>query len=191
MRISGVEEDCRRCPITGFSPPVWATRTRIVLGQGDRSSKIFFVGDAPNSEEDAEGAPLVGKVGEVFDSLLSSIGLDRQKVYVTNLIKCRPANPQDGDRAPTCNEVRICLPHVLTEIREVQPKIICPLGSLALSCFLPRFVRLSDVHGKPHRYGDKTLIPLYHPTSALTKPELLETMKADMLTVKKAVEEVG
>ncbi|MEM3032411.1 MAG: uracil-DNA glycosylase, partial [Nitrososphaerota archaeon] len=186
-----VEEDCRRCPMTGFYPPIWSTRTRIVLGQGDPSSKVFFIGEAPNREEDAEGAPFVGKVGKVFDELLGSIGLNREAVYITNLVKCRPANGRGGDREPVCYEVIACLPYTLREINKVKPRVLCPMGSLALGCFLPRYTRLSDVHGKPHRYGDKVLIPLYHPASALSKPELLETMKADMLAVKRALEETG
>lgn len=186
-----MEEDCRLCPILGFSPPIWATRTRIVLGQGDHSSKVFFVGEAPSREEDAEGAPFTGKVEEIFDDLLESIGLNRQMVYVTNLVKCRPTDFQGGDRVPTCSEVMVCLPHTLNEINGIKPKVICPMGSLTLGCFLPRFVKLSDVHGKPHKYGDKVLIPLYHPASALSKPEMLETMKADMLAVKKALEEAN
>jgi len=184
-----VEEDCRRCPITEFSPPVWATRTRIVVGQGDRSSKVFFVGEAPSREEDAKGAPFTGRIGEIFDRLLESIGLNREAVYITNLLKCRPADFQGGDREPTCTEVIACLPNVLQEINEIKPKVLCPMGSLAMSCFLSRYTKLSDVHGKPHKYGDKVLIPLYNPASALSKPELLEMMKADMLAVKRALEE--
>lgn len=152
---------------------------------------MFFVGEAPSREEDTQGEPFAGKVGKVFDELLGFIGLNRQVVYVTNLVKCRPANPQGGDREPICYEVIACLPYMLKEINENKPKVLCPMGSLALGCFLPRFTRLSDVHGKPHRYGDKVLIPLYHPASALLKPELLETMKVDMLTVKRALEEAN
>jgi len=150
---------------------------------------VFFIGEAPSREEDAKGIPLIGKAGEIFDDLLSSIGLNREAVYVTNLVKCRPANPQGGDREPICYEVIACLPYTLREINEIKPRVLCPMGSLALGCFLPRFTKLSDVHGKPHRYGDKVLIPLYHPVSALSKPEMLETMRVDMLAVKRALEE--
>ena len=179
--------DCCKCPVSGAFPPIWVGRRNIVCGYGSRVSDVMFIGEAPGIDEDIEGVPFVGRAGEIFDRLLDSIGLDREMVYVTNVLKCRPTTFQGANRAPTCYEIRTCLPYLLKEIKEVQPRVICPMGRISLSCFLSD-KRIYEVHGKPHNYGDKILIPLYHPSYAIINPDMLETMKRDISVVKKGME---
>lgn len=152
-----------------------------VMGNGNPKSKIMFIGEAPGAKEDATGIPFVGSAGKLLATLLESIGLKREDVYVTNIVKFRP--PENRD--PTKQEKAACLPFLEEEIAIIQPKVLAPLGRHALAYFLPD-VMIGDLHGKAHVLPDgKTIFPLYHPAAALHNPNLRGTLLEDFAALQK------
>jgi DNA polymerase len=140
--------------------------SRIVTGIGNAEARIMFVGEAPGKKEDELGIPFVGSSGKILDKMLESIGLQREEVYLTNILKCRPP----ANRDPLPEEVSACLPWLEEEIKIINPEIIITLGRFSLNCFLPQ-AKISEVHGEIFKIalGNKTklkLIPFYHPAAA-------------------------
>src|SRR5947199_473030 len=113
--------DCTRCP------QLAATRTTVVFGAGNANADLMFVGEAPGANEDKQGLPFVGLAGQMLDTLLGEVGLDRKDVFVTNVLKCRPP----GNRDPQPDEIEICKPYLFRQIDLIEPKVICTLGNFA------------------------------------------------------------
>ena len=131
----------------------------------------MIVGEGPGREEDLTGRPFVGRAGRLLDELLDSIGLRRDDVYVTNVIKDRAATPTAPvrDRPPTAAELAACAPWLRSQLDLARPRVIVTLGRVALAAFLPE-ARIGDVHGRPQRCHGWTILPLYHPSYALHNP---------------------
>lgn len=147
-----------------------------VMGYGNPEADMMFVGEAPGQKEDEQGMPFMGQAGKLLDTLLESIQLKRDDVYITNIVKFRPPDNRD----PTLAEKKACLPFLEQEIAIIQPHIIIPLGRHALTQFLPN-ATIGDAHGKAHRIeGNVTVFPLYHPAAALHNPNLRQTLFDDM-----------
>jgi len=148
---------CRRCPLG-------SRRTQAVPGIGPADARVMFVGEAPGRQEDLKGEPFVGPAGRFFDSLLASVGLNRDEVYITNVVKCRPfiGTSPGRNRPPHPDEVHTCRPWLEEEVRIVQPEIIVPMGGVAVDAFLPG-KRITEVHGVPHRRDGWTVLPVFHP----------------------------
>ena len=127
--------DCDACPLS-------IKRTRVVRGEGDKKAKIVFVGEAPGREEDVSGRPFVGRAGKEFDRLLDGAGIEREQVYITNVVKCRPP----GNRKPRRGEVKECITTLKDEISEVNPNLVVLLGSTAVEAFL-KDIKVSKDHG--------------------------------------------
>ncbi|SVD35334.1 uncharacterized protein METZ01_LOCUS388188, partial [marine metagenome] len=108
---------CQTCPL-------YETRTLTVPGEGDPTSDIMFIGEAPGLNEDKEGSPFVGRAGKLLDQLLNEIGLSRNKVFITNMVKCRPPNNRD----PTPSEMSSCSRHLDSQIQVIEPTVIVTLG---------------------------------------------------------------
>jgi len=156
-----------------------------VPGHGNPHADIVFVGEAPGQKEDALGMPFVGQAGKLLDQLLASIGLDRQDIYITNVVKFRP--PENRD--PTKEEKEACLPFLNMELNIIKPKVVVPLGRHALMQFIPD-ISITDAHGKPQSHANGyTVFPLYHPAAALYNPALRQTLFDDMNSLKKLLEE--
>ncbi len=156
--------------------------TNPVPGEGDPEADIMFVGEAPGAEEDRQGRPFVGASGKFLAEMLESIGLTREEVYITNIVKYRP--PKNRDPLP--DEIQACLPYLLEQIDIINPKIVAFLGRHSMSVFLPE-KKISEVHGQPtkrvyaHAGKKRTQIflPLYHPAAALYNGGMRETLKED------------
>ena len=184
-RIANAVEDCRDCAL-------WKTRHNAVVGSGSADATILFVGEAPGYHEDQQGMPFVGKAGKILDELLASIGLQRDEVYIANILKCRP--PQN--RNPLKSEIEACTKHLNNQIELIQPRLIAPLGNFAASYLFEKFGlpydKISKIHGKIFRintlFGEITIIPLYHPAVATYNPETKSTLLEDFKAIKKAVE---
>ncbi len=131
----------------------------------------MIVGEGPGREEDSSGRPFVGRAGRLLDDLLASIGLGRDDVYITNVIKCRAitATEPTRDRPPAPVEIRACAPWLGAQRTLLRPRILVTLGRHALEAFLPG-ASLGHVHGRPQRCGNQTILPLYHPSYALRNP---------------------
>ena len=151
-----------------------------VPGDGNPKAEIMLIGEAPGQREDEMGKPFVGPAGKLLDELLASIGLKREDIYITNVVKFRP--PENRD--PTPEEKEACLPFLKLEIALIKPKVIVPLGRHALGEFLPK-LNITTIHGTPQKLSDKMwLFPLYHPAAALHNPNLRQTLFDDIQALK-------
>ena len=141
----------------------------------------MLVGEGPGREEDLTGRPFVGRAGRLLDELLADVGLRRDELYVTNVIKDRAAaaTTPPRDRPPTPSEIGACAPWLAVQLEIIRPRIVVTLGRLALAAFLPG-ARIKEVHGRPQPGGDRTILPLYHPSYALHNPRLRPVLLKDI-----------
>lgn len=149
----------------GVTAHLRATATQLVPGDGDPDAELLFIGEAPGAKEDAVGKPFVGAAGRLLDQMLESIGLDRSRVFVTNIVKYRPPDNRD----PTPEEIKVSIPYLERQVAVIRPKLIVFLGRHAMSVFLPE-LKISQAHGKPVRKGGQVYLPLFHPAAALYNP---------------------
>jgi len=152
-----------------------------VPGEGPARADVMLVGEGPGKEEDLTGRPFVGRAGRVLDELLAGVGLRREDVYVTNVIKDRAATPGDPprDRPPAPLEIAACAPWLAAQLALIRPRIVVTLGRHALAAFLPG-AQIADVHGRPQRRGAQTILPLYHPSYALHNPNVRPVLRRDI-----------
>ncbi len=170
---------CRRCSLH-------ATRTQTVFGVGDANAEWMFVGEAPGAEEDRQGVPFVGRAGQLFSAMLAAIGLERDGVYIANVLKCRPPDNRD----PMGEEVVQCEPYLHRQVELVAPRIIVALGRFGAQSLLKTTRPIGKLRGACFSYRD-TNIPLvvtYHPAYLLRSP--LEKRKAwdDLLMARRILE---
>ena len=175
-------KDCHDCPLK-------ATRTKLVFGAGNADAEVMFVGEAPGAQEDLQGLPFVGRAGQLLNDLLHEIGLDRDDVFIANTLKCRPP----GNRDPLPEEIEECTPHLIEQIRLIQPKVICTLGNFATKLLSGRPTGITKCCGIPqHREIaglPVVLYPLFHPAAALRTPATKERLRADMAKLPELIEE--
>ncbi len=175
--------NCKRCDLH-------KTRTNPVIGEGSLDAHIMFIGEAPGFNEDKQGKPFVGQAGKIFDELLNSINLKREKIYITNILKCRPPN----NRNPTQEEIKICSSYLNKQIDIIKPKVICCLGNFATDYILKKFglkdkiQGISKIHGKVFSVSSLSglikIIPIYHPAVATYNSNMLEILKKDFEKIK-------
>jgi len=151
------------------------TRTNAVPGAGSCSADIIFVGEGPGKNEDIHGLPFVGAAGKFLDELLQLISLSREKIFITNIVKCRPP----GNRNPRPDEIEACLPYLRKQTRIIGPKLICTLGSPAGRTLVKKDLYISREHGSFHKKGDYHFCTLYHPAAALYNGSLKDVIKSD------------
>jgi uracil-DNA glycosylase family 4 len=167
---------CTRCEL-------YKTRTNPVVGAGSLSARIVFVGEAPGYYEDLKGEPFVGKAGKVLDELLESIGLQRNDVYIANVLKCRPPK----NRNPLIEEIQACTPYLDVQLALIQPAIIATLGNFSLVYVFDKFGlpkdKISKIHGTVFTVstiaGVQKIVPLYHPAVATYNPNMKGTLLDD------------
>jgi len=154
-------------------------RTQVVFGVGDPSADLMFVGEAPGFHEDQQGKPFVGQAGKLLDKLLAGIGLERDQVYVANVLKCRPP----GNRDPQPDEIEACEGHLFRQISLIEPKVVATLGNFATKLLSGKPTGITRVHGAEQEAtlgGRRVLLyPLYHPAAALYTPAMLKVLEAD------------
>ncbi len=168
------------------------TATRAVLGQGNASSEIVFIGEAPGKKEDEEGVPFVGSAGKFLSELLDSIGLKREDIYITNIVKYRPP----GNRDPEPKEKEDCNEWLINELKIISPKLIVFLGRHAMSRFFPE-LKISEAHGKliikkfPEFEEKLHFLPLYHPAAALYNGGMRDILIKDFKKIPKALKGIN
>lgn len=155
-------------------------------GSGPVSAEIMIVGEAPGFTEDVQGQPFVGPAGKLLDTLLHQIGLSRQQVFITNVLKCRP--PQNRDPMP--NEADACLPYLRHQFVLVRPKAVLILGRHALERMLPGVGSISRVHGQIFMRSGVAFMPCYHPAAALHNGALLNDLQKDFDRVRRYLDEL-
>lgn len=176
-------QTCTKCPL-------YQNTTHSVPGEGSPEAKIFFIGEAPGRNEDLQGRPFVGASGKFLTQLLEGIGLQREDVFITSIIKHRP--PENRD--PTPQEIKACFPHLQNQLETIQPLVIVTLGRHALNTFLPDS-KISEVHGqaitaKGISSPEQIYFPIYHPASALYNPALRKTLIEDFQNLSKLLEKL-
>lgn len=171
--MSGLQDIARRIQ-TCDDCALARGRTRAVPGEGPEHAEIMFIGEGPGYNEDQQGRPFVGAAGQFLEQLLTSAGLSRSQVYITNMVKCRP--PENRDPLP--GEISACSKYLDQQIGLVSPKIIVTLGRHSLGKFLPGQI-ISKVHGKPRKMGERTVYPMYHPAAALHQANLRKDVEQD------------
>ena len=169
--------ECMKCDLH-------KNRTNAVPGEGPPDARIMFVGEGPGQNEDEQGRPFVGAAGKFLTELLESIGLKRCDVFITNIVKCRPPN----NRAPRKSEIEACNPYLQSQIRLINPRIVCALGTPAITTLMGDEYSASRFHGKPFAKGKVTFLPMYHPAAALYDASLKETIFHDFQILKKLSE---
>lgn len=163
---------CQRCRLGG-------TRKRAVPGEGPRRAAILFVGEAPGFWENEEGRPFVGQAGRLLEELLAGIGLQRDQVYITNVLKCRPPNNRD----PLPDELTACNDYLDRQIVLIQPKLIVTLGRFSMAKFFGPGRGMRDLHGKTVRHGRTTCLAVYHPAAALRQAALRQVLQEDFARI--------
>jgi uracil-DNA glycosylase family 4 len=162
---------CQQCEIAKF-------RTKVVPGEGAEDADIMFIGEAPGWHEDQQGRPFVGPAGQFLDTLLASIGLKREQVYIANVIKCRPT----GNRDPLPAEIRNCRQWLERQIEIIRPKMIVTLGRYSMAMFFPG-KSISKIHGTAQKENNIIYYAMYHPAAALHQQSLRQAIEADMLKI--------
>jgi uracil-DNA glycosylase family 4 len=152
--------------------------TQLVFGGGNPDADIVFIGEAPGKNEDQQGLPFVGAAGKFLNEMLESIGLARQDVYITNIVKYRPP----GNRDPLPDEKAAFLPFLQAQLEVIKPKLVITLGRHSMDSLLPG-LRISQVHGQPKRYHGQVYLPLFHPAAALYNGGLRQTLIDDFARV--------
>ena len=150
-------------------------RTNAVPGEGPEDSDIMFIGEAPGFHEDRQGRPFVGAAGKYLEELLEGIGLKRDQVYITNVIKCRPP----GNRDPEPDEIATCKPYLDRQIDLIRPRVIVTLGRFSMQRYFPN-ASISRIHGQPKRVGSVIYYPMFHPAAALHQPRWRSMVEEDI-----------
>ncbi len=171
---------CEKCPLC-------KTRTKVVIGIGNRNADIMFVGEAPGADEDMQGIPFVGAAGKHLDKFLASLGINRDDVYIANILKCRP--PQNRDPLP--EEQDVCIAYLREQVKLIKPKIIVCLGRIAAMRLIDPEFRITKMHGKIYKRGAFYISAVYHPSALLRDPSKNEDMYKDLKSIKKLLEEIS
>ena len=159
------------------------TRTHAVPGEGPPNAEVLFVGEAPGFYEDQQARPFVGPAGRFLDELIASIGLRRDQVFITNVVKCRPPNNRD----PLPGEIDACRKHLQRQIELIGPRIIVSLGRYSLAWFFPREA-ISKVHGQAKVRDGIYFIPMYHPAAALHAGNMRKVIEEDFRKIPAVLE---
>lgn len=167
---------CTRCDLA-------EGRLNVVVGAGDPDADLMFVGEAPGATEDETGVPFVGRAGQLLDSLLEGIGLSRDRVFIANVLKCRPP----GNRDPQPGEIEACQGYLAEQVSLVRPRLVCSLGNFATKLISGNPDGISTVHGQVQEVSfagvSFTLYPVFHPAAALYTRAMLGTLQEDFARI--------
>jgi DNA polymerase len=174
-KIAQQASDCTKCSL-------YKTATKAVPGAGNPEAEIVFIGEAPGYWEDQKGVPFVGAAGNLLNKLLIEIGMNRDDVYICNILKHRTPNNRD----PQENEIQACTPYLKEQLLIIKPKLVITLGRFAMNYFLPSAF-ISKVHGVSRKISwqdfSLTLFPVYHPAAALRNGKMLEALRQDFAKI--------
>jgi DNA polymerase len=169
-----------------------AVRKNVVFGVGNPEAELMFIGEAPGADEDREGEPFVGAAGQLLTRIIQTMGLSREKVYIANILKCRPDTPgqTSGNRKPTPEEMQTCIEYLHQQIEIIQPKVLVALGATAIEGLLGKTGGITRLRGNWQVYRGIPLMPTYHPAYLLRNQSLAEKRRVweDMLQVMKRLD---
>lgn len=180
MTWDELEKKCNGCTACELGK----TRTNCVFGCGNRNTNVMFVGEAPGENEDMEGIPFVGRAGKLLDEYFKAVGIDRDSVYICNILKCRP--PKNRDPLP--EEEDACMDYLREQVRMIKPKYIVCLGRISAQRLISPDFKISSEHGKWITKGAFQICAVYHPSYLLRNPVgKREEMLTDMKMIKETV----
>ena len=168
---------CQKCAL-------YHSRKKSVPGEGPADSEIMFIGEGPGFHENEQGRPFVGAAGQFLDELLAQAGLKRPKVWIGNVVKCRPP----GNRDPLPEELSACNAYLERQMEAINPKIIITLGRYSMAKFMPG-AKISAVHGQMRRVGERFVIAMFHPAAALHQGSLKPSIMKDFAQLPKLLEQ--
>jgi DNA polymerase len=173
---------CTRCRLS-------EGRTQVVFGMGSPTADLMFIGEGPGEQEDRQGLPFVGRSGQLLDRLLGEeLGITRDRVYIANVVKCRPP----GNRDPKPDEIDACRPYLQQQLDLIRPAVVITLGRFAAQWLLETTEGITRLRGRSYPFAHGVLIPTLHPAAALRGgAEPLGQMRADFVRAKLALAEVG
>ena len=168
--------------------PLHKTRTQGVFGVGNRNAQWMVIGEAPGADEDRQGEPFVGRAGQLLNSMLKAIGLQREQVFIANILKSRPPNNRD----PKPEEVQACIPYLFRQIELVNPKLILCVGRIAAQTLLETDTSIGKLRGQLHRIaGNRPMVVTYHPAYLLRSPGEKRKSWADLLLALRTFEQLA
>ncbi len=170
-----LEARCRACTRCALAK----SRTNCVFGTGSKTAQLMFVGEAPGQKEDESGIPFVGAAGKLLDKYLEAVGIEREQVYIANILKCRP--PENRDPLP--EEQDACIEYLREQVRLISPKIIVCLGRISAMRLIKPDYKITKEHGTFVHKNGFTLTAVYHPAALLRDPGKKEAMYTDMKTI--------
>lgn len=177
-RLRASFADCDKCGLA-------ATRTNIVFGSGNANAELMFIGEGPGADEDAQGLPFVGRSGQLLTKMINAMGLSRERVYIANIVKCRPPSNRD----PLMEEAQACIGYLRSQIQIINPKIIVCLGSISLNFLLQPEGKvklgISKLRGQWQDFYGYKVLPTFHPAYLLRNPSKKKEAWSDLQIVMK------
>lgn len=180
MTWEELETACKSCTECALHE----TRHNCVFGTGSTAATLMFVGEAPGEKEDLSGVPFVGAAGKLLDKYLEAVGIDRNSVYIANILKCRP--PKNRDPLPA--EQDKCIKYLKEQIKLIRPKVIVCLGRIAAMRLISPDYKITKEHGTFVERGSFTMTAVYHPAALLRDPRKKEDMYTDMKKIKELLD---
>jgi len=182
QELQAVASTCTRCRLA-------SGRTQVVFGVGDPRADVMFIGEGPGYYEDKQGEPFVGAAGQLLTKLLGEVGLRREEVYITNVVRCRPP----GNRDPLPDEIEACRPYLSGTLDCVRPRVVVTLGNFATRVILDRQVSISRVRGQRFEIEGRTVIPTFHPAAVLhgggEAGSQMTALRSDFQTIRQILDE--
>ena len=183
MTWEELEQKCHQC----LNCPLGETRTNMVFGVGNRQADILFIGEGPGEQEDLQGEPFVGPAGKLLDVMLELIDLDRTKVYIANIVKCRPPNNRD----PLNAEQDACIGYLRAQTALIKPKIIVCLGRIAAMRIIDKDFRITRQHGQWFDRAGVQMMAIYHPSALLLDPTKRPETFLDLKSLQAKIRELS
>lgn len=176
-------KNCKTCEKCKLSK----TRTNVVFGEGNKEADLMFIGEGPGADEDYTGIPFVGRAGKLMNMAFQGIGIDREKVYIANIVKCRPP----GNRNPQDDEINACLDYLRNQVIFIKPKVIVLLGNVALKTILSKDLGITNSRGKWFNKNGILYMPTFHPAALLRDDTKKIYFWKDLKEVKRRMEEMS
>lgn len=171
---------CQKCPLGGY-------RNKFVFGTGNPNADIVVVGEAPGADEDASGEPFTGAAGQLLTKILGAVQLQREDVYILNIIKCRPP----GNRTPERFETEQCFPYLLKQLDLIRPRFILALGLTAANTLLDRKAKMGELRGAVHDFYGMKVVVTYHPAALLRNPQWKRPTWEDVQMLRRLADEAN
>jgi DNA polymerase len=174
--VAGEVRQCTKCDLAN-------SRKNAVPGEGPANASLMFIGEGPGFYENEQGRPFVGQAGKFLDELLESAGLKREKVYITNVVKCRPP----GNRDPQDTELAACATFLERQIQAIDPLVIVTLGRFSMARYF-QTAKISVIHGRSTWVDGRMIVPMYHPAAGLHQASLRPVIQRDFAQLPKMIE---